>query len=235
METEDKLNLQSDPNIKAKIGNETIYFSDKIKKKKFGLISKFQDRSILITNTAIYSLKKDELKRRIKIEDLYGITYSKDSNQFIVHFNENDYDYLYKSDNRDKMILILQTLYEKIKNQDLLFCVKYEKDLSKYVVSKKERRANPYLFKLDKNQLTPIKDFFESNAGNIGNNNNFDDDDNDQNEEEPQEKEEPKPQMPKFTPPPPKPQKAPKPPKPPKDEPIKVISGKTKGVPPPCS
>ena len=96
MDPEDLLNLENDSNIKNKIGNEKIYFSDKIKKWKFGkigLLSKFENRNILITNLAIYNLKKNEIKRRIKIEDLYGITYSTASTQFIIHFNENDYDY----------------------------------------------------------------------------------------------------------------------------------------------
>ena len=79
MDPEDNLNIENIPNIRKRIGTEKIYYSDKIKKYKFGVFSKFQDRSILITDTAIYNLKKDELKRRIKIEDLYGITYSKES------------------------------------------------------------------------------------------------------------------------------------------------------------
>ena len=242
MDPEDLLNLENDSNIKNKIGNEKIYFSDKIKKWKFGkigLLSKFENRNILITNLAIYNLKKNEIKRRIKIEDLYGITYSTASTQFIIHFNENDYDYLFQSDNRDKMIKMLQNLYENIKNQDILFSVKDEKELTKYVVNKKERRGNPYLFKLDKNCLKPIKEFFEENGGSgeQGKKDDFENVDNQEEENQEQEPEKPPvPQMPKFTPPPPKPQKQPKPPKapkPPKEEPVKVIAVKSKGVPPP--
>ena len=173
MEPEDLLNFENDPQIKQKLGNEKIMYSDKIQKKKFGFFGKFQDRILLITNKAIYNFKKTEIKRRIKIEDLYGITYSRQSNEFILHFNENDYDYLFKSEKRNKIILLLQQLYESIKNQDILFTAKIEKDLSKYAVTKKERKSNPYLFKMDKSDLISIKEFFE-NAGestNQGNNN----------------------------------------------------------------
>ena len=130
----DFLNIKHEPNILNYFGNEKILFSDNIKKFKFGLISRFDNREIIITNRAVYFYKKKEIKRRVKIEDLYGITYSSESNQFVVHLNENDYDYLLMSEKR-------------------------EKNLFKYVVSKKERRANPYLFKLDKNELTAIKDY----------------------------------------------------------------------------
>ena len=162
MEPEDLLNFENNQKIMTKIGNEKLFYSDKIKKKKFGMLSRFQDRNLLITNKAIYNFKKDEIKRRIKIEDLYGITYSKKSNQFILHFNENDYDYLFTSNNRDKIIMLIQFLYVKIKNQDVLFVAKADKDLSKYVVLKKERKSNPYLFKMDKKELISIKDFFDN-------------------------------------------------------------------------
>ena len=97
MEPEDLLNFENDEKIKQKLGNEKIMYSHKIQKKKFWFFGKFQDRILLITNKAIYNFKKTEIKRRIKIEDLYGITYSRQSNEFILHFNENDYDYLFKS------------------------------------------------------------------------------------------------------------------------------------------
>ena len=168
MEPEDLLNYANDPEITSRIGTEKIFYSDKIEKYKFGkigLLSHFQKRNILITDIAIYSFEKNEIKRRIKIEDIYGITYSKQSQQFVVHFNENEYDYLYQSNNRDKIILLLQNLYSKLKNQDILFVLKNEKDLTKYVVRKQERKKNPYAFKLDKNELSSIRDFLDGVAG----------------------------------------------------------------------
>ena len=108
-----------------------------------------------------YFLKNTEIKRKIKIEDLYGITYSKSSNQFVIHMNENDYDYLLLSERRDIIIKLLNDLYEEGKKKELLFSIKPDSDLSKYVVSKKERKANPYLRKFDNNDLFPIKQFFK--------------------------------------------------------------------------
>ena len=104
---------------------------------------------------------KDELKRRVLIEDLYGITYSTSNNQFIIHFNENDYDFLFSSEKRDEIIIVLQKIFKKLKGKDITFSLKEDKDLSKYVVTLKERKYNPYLFKLDKNELISIEEFFK--------------------------------------------------------------------------
>ena len=186
MEPEDLLNYENEPEIMQKIGSEKIYYSDKIVKRKKAFFGKDQERNLLITNTAIYNFKKKEIKRRIKLEDLYGITYARDTNQFVIHFNENDYDYLLISENRDKIICFLQYLYEKIKGADLLFSIKNDKDLTKYVVTKSERRKNPYLFKLDKNELTPIKEFFKDSGIEFeeNNNNNYNNYGNDSQEQE---------------------------------------------------
>ena len=75
--------------------------------------------------------------------------------------NENDYDYLILSEKRDIIIQLLNDLYEEIKKKELLFSIKPDSDLSKYVSRKKERAENPYLCKLDKNDLYPIKKFFK--------------------------------------------------------------------------
>ena len=158
----DKLHIEYGYIIKSKMKDEKIYFSDKIQKKTVEMFSKAQERSMVITNLALYNLKGTEIKRRIKIDDLKAITISKISNQFIIHGNQKEYDYLYIYPNKKKIVKILQTIYETSTGKDLLFCKKNEKDLSKYVVSKKERTKNPYLFKIESSELTPIKDYIES-------------------------------------------------------------------------
>ena len=94
---DDRLDFESNANIKERLGDENIVFSDTVTKiatdKLFG---KSQERKMLITNQAIYNIKGDsEIKRRIRIEDIRGITISKTSDQFIVHCNQHEYDYLY--------------------------------------------------------------------------------------------------------------------------------------------
>ena len=115
----DFLNWENNQEITTKIGNEKIIFSDKIKKKAF--LALFQDRNILITNKAVYFSKKIELKKRINIEYLYGITYSNRTNQFVIHFDENFFDCLILSEKRDKIIRLLNDLYEEIKKKNYCF------------------------------------------------------------------------------------------------------------------
>ena len=158
VEFEDKLNFQNNPTIKNIIGDEKIYFSDKIQKKTVEMFSKVQERNIVITNLGLYNFKGTENKRRIKIEDLKAITISKTSNQFIIHGNQNEYDYLYIYGNRQKLIKCLQYAYRNKTGKDLLFCKKNCKELSKFVVSKKERTKNPKFSKID---LISINDYLE--------------------------------------------------------------------------
>ena len=95
-------------------------FQIKSKKKNLSLISKVQERNFVITDLAIYNFKGNDLKRRIKIEDLKAITISKLSDQFIIHGNQNEYDYLFISQNRTKIINILQNVYENLTHKNFV-------------------------------------------------------------------------------------------------------------------
>ena len=169
VEAEDNLNFKDNKDIMGRIGEEQIYFSAKMrkiateKKMSFSFFTN-QDRNLLITDHAIYNLNGTEIKRRIKIEDIKAFTVSKTSNQFIIHGSQSEYDYLFVYPDRRKIAKILQNAFESKTGKDLLFCKKDDKDLTKFVVGKKERLKNPYLFKIDQNELTSIKDYIEEQA-----------------------------------------------------------------------
>ena len=160
----DHLNFEDNSSLKDLIGSENILFSDKIQKFHKGLFKQNQQRNFLITDQAIYNLKGKELKRRLEIKNLKGITLSKLSDQFIIHGNQDEYDYLYSSNSRVKIVSILQNAYESLTNKTLLFCIKNEKELDKYVVEKKERAKNPTTFKIDPKELMSVKEFIDSNG-----------------------------------------------------------------------
>ena len=90
----DNMNFKNDQEIKAMLGHEDIYFSDKIIKVRQGIFSSNQERVILITDQALYNLKGKEKKRRIEIGNLSGVTISKLSDQFIIHGKNEEYDFL---------------------------------------------------------------------------------------------------------------------------------------------
>ena len=129
------------------------------------------EKDLIITNEALYysnkaikdkeKNKNDDIKGRIKFEDLYGITYSLESNQFIIHFRVDDDDCLYQSEERDEIVILLQKLYESLRKEDLSFCVKHEKDLSKYIITEKEKNETILCYQLDSKDLIPIKVFFK--------------------------------------------------------------------------
>ena len=158
----DNMNFINDQEIKAMLGHEDIYYSDKIIKVRQGLFSSNQERVILITDQAVYNLKGKEKKRRIEIGSLSGVTISKISEQFIIHGKNDEYDYLYSSPNRVKIIEILEIVYESITQNELLFSIVNEKDLSKFVVGKKERKNSPELYKIEAKQLMSVREFIES-------------------------------------------------------------------------
>jgi serum/glucocorticoid-regulated kinase 2 len=92
----DFLNFWKDYYIKTNVTREEqIEFSDKIIKiNKFGFK---QERNIIITDKALYNLKKTSLKRRIDLKAIKGITLSKTTDEFVIHCNDEDYDYQYIS------------------------------------------------------------------------------------------------------------------------------------------
>jgi serum/glucocorticoid-regulated kinase 2 len=158
----DNLNLKNDSEIKAILNREEIYYSDKIIKVRQGIFSSNQERVIIITDQAVYNFKGKEKKRRIDIGSLSGVTISKISEQFIIHGKDDEYDYLYSSPNRVKIIEILEIVYESITQNELLFSILNEKDLSKFVVNKAERKKEPGLYKVDSSLLMSIREFIES-------------------------------------------------------------------------
>ena len=67
-----------------------------------------------------YNLKGKQLKRKIEISKLKGITNSSKTNEFVLHGNE-EYDYLYYSDNKNIIIYIIEKIYEHLMGKNLLF------------------------------------------------------------------------------------------------------------------
>ena len=114
----DFLKYAKDNNIKTNVTkDELIEFSDKIYKiNKYGFK---QERNIIITNKAIYNLKKTSLKRRIDLKWIKGITLSKLSDEFIIHCNDEEYDYQYFSSKKKTIVEILAKHYYNLIGEEL--------------------------------------------------------------------------------------------------------------------
>ena len=134
----DFLNFSNDHYIKTNITrDEVIEFSDKIYKiNKYGFK---QERNIIITNQGIYNLRKTQLKRRIDIKSIKGITLSKISDEFVIHCNDEEYDYQYRSAKKKTIVEIIAKHYYNIIGEELKLFNLNVSSLSTFVTSKKEK------------------------------------------------------------------------------------------------
>ena len=152
---EDNLNYTSDKNILKIINNETIYYSGNII--KVNDKEKSQERVLLITDKAIYNIKKKELKRRFELNNIIGITISPSTNEFVIHGGEAEYDYHYLS--KDKLFLIVY-LITKLAEQNYKNFIKLMeiegKSIKNYITNKVEKKKNPKLTKMDEKLLIPF-------------------------------------------------------------------------------
>jgi len=134
----DFLKIKSNQQLQKHFQSESILFSNLIL--KINKYSITQERIIVITNKAIYNLKKENVKRRIEINKLIGITISKSSNEFVIHGNDNEYDYHYISQSRYFIIKILCECYCLETKLDLLFSEMNMKSLKTIVTKKEEKK-----------------------------------------------------------------------------------------------
>ena len=134
----DFLNFSKDHYIKTNVTREeNIEFSDKIIKiNKYGFK---QERNIIITDKAIYNLKKTALKRRIDLKAIKGITLSKTTDEFVIHCSDDDYDYQYMSSKKKTIVEILAKYYYNINGEELKLFELNVASLSTFVTSKKEK------------------------------------------------------------------------------------------------
>ena len=159
----DFLNLSQNYSVKTNITrDEEIQFSDKIN--KINKYSWWQERNIIITDKAIYNLKKLSLKRRIDLKTLIGITISKNSEEFVIHCKNIDYDYHYSSPRRKIIIEIISKNYEINIEQEIKLFELQDKNLNEYVTSKEEKEKQISYTRMPKNiKSLNVKDYLFGN------------------------------------------------------------------------
>ena len=157
----DHLNFEKDDEIRKIITNEKFLFSDFISKKnKFGFN---QSRNLVLTDNALYNLKGKKLQRRFDISKLKGITTSiaKGSQEFVIHGNEEEHDYLYSSRNKFTIIYLLEGAFEKLRGKEIDFIFTESASLKNRMTTKKEKESDPKFSRMDDSELCDIKEFFK--------------------------------------------------------------------------
>ena len=161
IQVHDLLNINEDNEILSLLKNEKVYYSDVITKiNKYALS---QERSIILTNVALYNMKKKELKRRIPYKEILGISYSSVSNEFVIHGNKSQYDYHYNSKDKNLIISLIIFFYDEENNTQMKLCEIPEKSLKNFVTLKKEKQKDCTYTKMDTNYLINTSDFQENN------------------------------------------------------------------------
>lgn len=93
------------------ISGEKLIFADKIK--KTNMFEWTQERTLVITNFAIYNIHKKDIKRQISIKDVGGISKTVPPSkvlEFTIHV-PSTYDYRFESARRDIIVDVLKRLY----------------------------------------------------------------------------------------------------------------------------
>ena len=159
----DYLFYTGDKEIINIIGNETIYYSNKIF--KISSFSMKQERNMVLTNDSIYLLQNKKLKRKMKYEDLLGITFSNVSNEFILH-GEKEYDMHFSHQEKETIIYIIVKCYENIMKKPLIICEIDEKSLKAYVTSKKDKKKDINNTKMDDSKIIDTQTYIIDNDPN---------------------------------------------------------------------
>ena len=161
----DRLNFENNPEIRALICHETLYYSDKVTKIKEWRFN--SSRNFLVTDQAIYNLKEFTCQRKIELSKIKGITINGINDRLIIHGQDGEYDYLIETPNKLELITTIEKLYESLTSKELLFSIQKEhKKLLSFVATKLEKKKNPKICKIDYNNLMSIREYIES-EGNI--------------------------------------------------------------------
>ena len=108
-------------------------------------------------------MKKKELKRRIDYTKIIGITLSKQSDEFVIHCLELDYDYQFISQKKKTIVEIIAKNYELIKEEELKLFEINIKNLNQFVTTKKEKEKQQSKSRMPKTGQINVKDYLFGN------------------------------------------------------------------------
>jgi serum/glucocorticoid-regulated kinase 2 len=157
---QDFLGWCTDKDILKSIGDEILYFSNKVF--KYNSFNMKQERNLILTNKCLYNLQNKKVKRQMKYEEMLGITFSNQSNEFVVHADKG-YDFHFVSPEKMIIIYIIAKCYEKLLNKPIILCEVKDKSLKQYVTTKKDKKKNSNNSKLNENNSIDTQTFIIDN------------------------------------------------------------------------
>ena len=158
----DLLFFNTDKDVRKFIRDEVILFSDTLTKiNRYGY---HQERNILITNKAVYNLKKKELKRRFETANIKGMSCTADTYEFVIHCIDFEYDYNYISPRRKKIIQYINQGYEMNLNKELPLCILDLKSLTTVVTNKNEKKKDVNFSRMPESNRVSVKEYLFGNS-----------------------------------------------------------------------
>ena len=163
----DLLSIYNDKEILNIIGNEKIYYSNKVLK----ISSSFslrQERTLILTSSSIFIFQNKKLKRKLKYEEIRGISFSNQSNELVIH-GETSYDLHFLHQDQSLIIFIIIKCYENILKKPLILCEVSEKSLKSYCTTKKDKKKDPNLSRMNEKLSIDIQTYLTDNDPNENN------------------------------------------------------------------
>ena len=158
----DFLNWSNDKDILKLIQNETLYYINKIQKINHYNIS--QERILVLTKENLYILSKKKLKKKMKYNEIIGITFNEINAEFVIHGMNGEYDFYLESQEKNILICLIAIFYEEQTNLNLKICQVPDKSLKNYVTGKKEKKKCKNYTKMNENYLINTKSFIKENT-----------------------------------------------------------------------
>ena len=98
----------------------------------------------------------------MKYEEMLGITFSNQSNEFVIHANQG-YDFHFVSPDKITIVYLIAKFYEKLMNKAIILCEVREKSLKQYVTTKKDKKKDINNSRLDENSIIDTQTFIIDN------------------------------------------------------------------------
>lgn len=153
----DFLLLNGDNTVRKFIRDEVVLFSDIVDKvNHYGMN---QQRNLLLTEKAVYNLKGKELKRRIDLATIKGVSVTKDTHEFVIHCIDLEYDYYYFSAKKKKILQYLDVAFLGKYKKYLPLCAMDVKSLNDYVTTKVEKKKDINFTRMPDTGLITISDY----------------------------------------------------------------------------
>ena len=158
---EDNEHISENKNMKDIIlNNEELLYSNRITKIKKNTA---EDRIIVLTNKFLYNLKGKKCRSKIDIRNITGITISNNSEEFVIHTCEIEYDFHYTSECRTLILELLARIYYYLNRKKIDLSIVEEDMLDHYVTQKSDKKANKGKTKFDITKFMDIDIYLYGN------------------------------------------------------------------------